>query len=170
MSDSPKWHGTWTPELEAHVSKLFIEGVSASQIAKRLWDGQCPPPSRNAVIGKLHRLGVSGPKAVGRVRSTPRVRAIAAGTEPVTALHPSWAKRSGASRPPRQAPSLALVSLSRHQCKWPIGDPREADFGYCESRAVESRPYCAAHLKEAHAAPNPSRTAKDLERKLARLF
>ncbi len=47
---------SWTDERVERLGKLWMEGRSASQIATELGDGV----SRNAVIGKIHRLGLSG--------------------------------------------------------------------------------------------------------------
>ena len=56
---------SWTEERVGALKKLWLEGQSASQIAKQLGDGV----TRNAVIGKVHRLGLSG-----RVRATQQRR------------------------------------------------------------------------------------------------
>ncbi len=62
----------WTEERVELLKKLWMEGFSASQIAAELGDGV----TRNAVIGKVHRLKLSGrakpASAAPRVRSTPR--------------------------------------------------------------------------------------------------
>ena len=62
----------WTDERVELLKKLWMEGLSASQIAAVLGEGV----TRNAVIGKVHRLKLSGrakpASAAPRVRSTPR--------------------------------------------------------------------------------------------------
>jgi GcrA cell cycle regulator len=62
----------WTEERVELLKKLWMEGFSASQIANELGDGV----TRNAVIGKVHRLKLSGrakpANAAPRARSTPR--------------------------------------------------------------------------------------------------
>src|SRR3954467_4080076 len=78
----------WTDERVELLKKLWMEGFSASQIAGELGEGV----TRNAVIGKVHRLKLSGrakPASVApRVRTTPR----SAGTRRVSG--PSNSSRS----------------------------------------------------------------------------
>ena len=67
---------SWTDERIELLRKLWLEGLSASQIARELANGI----SRNAVIGKVHRLGMSGrvktaaPASVRPKVKTPRPR------------------------------------------------------------------------------------------------
>ena len=65
----------WTDERVEQLKKLWAEGLSASQIAGRLGG-----VTRNAVIGKVHRLGLSGRATTSRMKShRTRPRAAAAG-------------------------------------------------------------------------------------------
>ena len=61
---------SWTDERVELLRKLWLEGLSASQIASELSNGI----TRNAVIGKVHRLGLSG-RAKAPSQATPRPRA-----------------------------------------------------------------------------------------------
>ena len=64
----------WNDERVEQLKKLWSEGLSASQIASRLGG-----VTRNAVIGKVHRLGLSGRATTSRMKShRPRPRAAAA--------------------------------------------------------------------------------------------
>ena len=139
---------SWSEPRVTTLSKLWLDGLSASQIAKQLGG-----VTRNAVIGKVHRLGLSGrgaPSAPGRsprpsVPRVPRPRRPA----PVRTPPPPT------SRPPRPLPPAAVAApegpglvadlalLGPHACKWPIGDPKRADFSFC-GRQAQGR-YCAAH-------------------------
>ena len=85
----------WTEERVELLRKLWLEGLSASQIAGVLGEGV----TRNAVIGKVHRLKLSGrakPTAAPRVRTTPR---------PATAATPGPARRLASPSTPRPAQS-----------------------------------------------------------------
>jgi len=42
---------------------------------------------------------------------------------------------------------LQLVDLQRHQCKFPLGDPRQSDFGFCAKPQVDGYPYCRKHCE-----------------------
>jgi GcrA cell cycle regulator len=139
----------WTEERVALLQRLWGQGYSASQIASQL-EGV----SRNAVIGKIHRLGKqTGPKAprprrpfaatTARRRSASEVRRAPAPAD--------W------GAPPRhrsvfaEAPGLATcTTLKAHMCRWPIGDPDDAGFSFCGQPAEGSRPYCQGHARLAY--------------------
>jgi GcrA cell cycle regulator len=135
-------NATWSDDRVTALSKLWQGGLSASQIAKQLGG-----VTRNAVIGKIHRLGLSGrgaPSAPARapritVQRTPRI-ARAPRPAPPPRLAPVRA-----STPATEGPGLVdnLVHLGVHACKWPIGDPKAAGFTFCGQR-TDGR-YCEAH-------------------------
>jgi GcrA cell cycle regulator len=52
-----------------------------------------------------------------------------------------------------------LLALEQDECRWPIGDPKEADFHFCGAHKVAGRPYCQAHWQMAFQ-PSGSRVAK----------
>jgi GcrA cell cycle regulator len=51
------------------------------------------------------------------------------------------------------APGATILTLTDRICKWPIGDPRDADFHFCGRASAESLPYCADHAKRAYQPP-----------------
>ena len=119
---------SWTEERVAVLSQLWGSGKSASEIAEILGD-----TTRNAVIGKAHRLGLSG-------RPSPIKR-----REPPTA-------------PVAEAPGATILSLTERMCRWPIGDPRSAGFRFCGRAVVPGQTYCAEHAALAYQAPKPRRS------------
>jgi len=133
---------TWTDDRVETLSKLWQEGASASQIARDLGGGI----TRNAVIGKVHRLGLTGrtaPHVPGagradqrREREGRRPRRVA----PFRLVAP--AQRPHAVLPERGLASIA--SVRRGQCRWPIGEPHDEDFCLCGRPSVRGA-YCAAH-------------------------
>lgn len=130
----------WTDDRVETLTQLWKDGASASQIARRLGG-----VTRNAVIGKIHRLGLPGrrpPSAPGARRSPPQ-----------GARSPR--RRTPPPRPAQLAPCpvvedipeigiATIVSVRYGQCRWPIGDPLEADFCLCGRTAVRGA-YCARH-------------------------
>ncbi|HTX48148.1 MAG TPA: GcrA family cell cycle regulator [Caulobacteraceae bacterium] len=132
----------WSDDRVTTLSQLWREGLSASQIARQLGG-----VTRNAVIGKIHRLGLSGrgaPSAPARAPrvAAPRARRPARAAPPVSRpLQPPVC----VSLAPPEGPGLVdtLVRLGAHACKWPIGDPKCADFSFC-GRPTDGR-YCEAH-------------------------
>ena len=141
----------WTDDRVESLKKLWLDGLSASQIAKQLGGGV----TRNAVIGKVHRLGLSG----RAIPSKPQ-RTVARPQRPVRAAAPAVAAPSrrpeAGPQPPMpvvfrcEAPGSATVlTLGSSMCKWPIGDPSSPDFTFCGKRACDS-PYCTEHAKLAY--------------------
>ncbi len=160
---------SWTEERVGALKKLWLEGQSASQIAKQLGDGV----TRNAVIGKVHRLGLSG-------RAAPSQPARATFRQPrprpqVSA--PSAPRRIEAAQPRPAAPPPApvvdlpgtatVLTLGAHMCKWPIGDPTSDEFSFCGRRSGEGTPYCVEHAKVAYQ-PQKGRGGRDSGADLAR--
>ena len=156
----------WTDERVETLKKLWTEGLSASQIAKQLGG-----VTRNAVIGKVHRLGLAGRATPSRPAKRPR---------PVS--RPRVVTGGGAStalaQRPRvpHAPYLALVphldplkaedgsvvtvlTLSDTVCSWPIGDPSDATFAFCGRGVAEGEKhrYCREHAALAFQPQQPRR-------------
>lgn len=150
---------SWTDERVDLLRKLWTDGLSASQIA-----GELGGVTRNAVIGKVHRLGLSG-RAKGNNQSGPRTRKPAAGKSggytKTTKANNGTGKQSGAqAAAPRPIPvvdipkpepmMLDLMQLTDSTCKFPIGDPQEENFGFCGAKPKENCPYCEYHSRLAY--------------------
>jgi GcrA cell cycle regulator len=165
----------WTDERVELLRKLWADGLSASQIA-----AQMGGVSRNAVIGKVHRLKLSGrgkqtasqprakkPATPGNgMRSSSASRPSSSGprvsshTHAVgaTALKADYEVRSVSATVLEFVPALVapepkkikLVELSERTCKWPIGDPLAQDFAFCGHESGDTGPYCQFHSKLAY--------------------
>ena len=167
----------WTDEVVEQLKQHWIDGKSASQIAGLLGNGV----TRNAVIGKVHRLGLAGrAKAPGAAASRPRRPA------PPPAHRLVGARLSSAPRIVRGATALAIapealseviepefesvvvpmslkvtiVELKEAMCRWPLGDPASSEFRYCGSPTA-SRPYCAYHASLAYQPAQERRRDRD---------
>ena len=164
----------WTDERVETLKKLWQDGLSASQIAKQLGG-----VTRNAVIGKVHRLGLSGRAAPSKPARPafkpprPARAAVAAPAPPRRIAEPatSSAPQLPAPRPVDEKPGTATVlTLGAHMCKWPIGDPSLETFTFCGRRTGGEGPYCNDHARVAY---QPAQTKKrsgasDLARSLRR--
>lgn len=161
---------TWTDERVELLKKLWIDGLSASQIATELGG-----VTRNAVIGKVHRLSLSGRakpasapvararkpaatngRSVASNRPVPNARPLVAGN---TALKPVGQTAPEPRRAPRHADDAVVVPISLHAtiltlteqtCKWPIGDPSTEGFHFCGQRSGSGIPYCEYHSRIAY--------------------
>lgn len=165
---------SWTDERVELLKKLWAEGLSASQIA-----GELGGVTRNAVIGKVHRLGLSGraksTSSTPRVRKTRTTTAQANGaskskrpntTGPASAgntalkMEPTAEAKPDVEAKPSPAPVAELsapqsnratiLTLTEHMCKWPVGDPTDSDFHFCGARSETDSPYCSYHSQIAY--------------------
>ena len=163
----------WTEERVELLKKLWGEGLSASQIAGRL--GQV---TRNAVIGKVHRLGLSGRATTSRMKShRPRPRAATAkrlakprfATVGNTALRQLYQADTEPYVPPAEelviplAEQRSIETLAECDCRWPIGDPQEQAFHFCGKKKVVGLPYCEVHARRAFQPPQARRQREIVE-------
>lgn len=107
----------WTQDKIEQLKRHWRDGMSITDIGRKL------AMSRNAVVGKAHRIGLQG-------RASPIVRRAVA---PAAVVAAPVAHRPGV------------------HCKWPIGDPRTDRFGFCTKESLPGRPYCADHCAQAYA-------------------
>jgi len=162
----------WTDERVETLKKLWLEGLSASQIAKQLGG-----VTRNAVIGKVHRLGLSGratpsqptrtsfksprpPRPMVSLQASPR-RVLERHPHPAPAPKPAYVEQPG---------TATVLTLGAHMCKWPIGDPSTDGFSFCGRRASDEGPYCVEHARLAYQPPQARKktSASELARSLRR--
>lgn len=155
---------SWTNERIELLQKLWLEGWSASRIAAELGDGI----TRNAVIGKVFRLGLSGrAKPAGNaVLASPHQRAPRRSTHrqanslqvvgnTALALEPLVIERSVPVKArdvvvPISEP-VTILDLRESMCHWPIGDPTQPDFRFCGAKKLPGQgPYCACHARVAY--------------------
>ncbi len=137
---------SWNDERVDLLSRLWLEGRSASQIAAELGSGI----TRNAVIGKVHRLGLSNRTKSQPVVQPVRLKAKPAreGGEGVTAqagtLAPALVERRTADVVIPISSRVTIMDLRETMCRWPLGDPSSTEFRYCGCRSAVG-PYCRDH-------------------------
>ena len=100
----------WTKGKVEKLSSMWAKGVSAREIANKLGN-----ISRNAVIGKANRLGLS--KKV---------------------------KEQDSAKSNKDY-NLNLLIANMKGCKWPIGHPGDEDFYFCGKEVIPGKPYCGEH-------------------------
>jgi GcrA cell cycle regulator len=136
----------WTDEVMARLQTLWAEGHSTAEIGRRL------NISKNAVVGKAHRLNLPP-------RPSPIRRASADGAAP----RPAAPRRAqGPTLPPLSAaisvpgPTLRAITPAPKQtlratpCCWPIGEPGKPSFHFCSAVSVPGKPYCEDHAAIAY--------------------
>ena len=136
----------WTEERDERLMEMWGAGLSGSII------GEALGISRNAAIGRAHRLGLPHKKTSVSLR-----------TEKKPDRMPAPRKNGitfGRSPPPRQisppAPPDTLAELEGDvarvewpepgRCKWPVGEPGRPGFGFCGAEEFY-KSYCAEHYQ-----------------------
>lgn len=156
----------WTEEAIARLRALWDEGHSTAEIGRRM------SVSKNAVVGKAHRLNlparpspirrdptgapraatprrVTGPTlpplpAAVLERDAPALQVVAASPAPIARVP---------APPPARPVTLRAVPLSHGRsisCCWPIGEPGTKSFRFCDADAMSGKPYCGEHAQLAY--------------------
>ena len=137
----------WTEEKVAKLKELWGKGNTASQIAEIIGG-----ISRNAVIGKAHRLNLSA-----KIKT--RTAASSQNFDDTTGEKNTQITRRGRKNKfksliiekdfepenPKQ-----LEELDENSCKWPIGHPDEKSFYFCGRSSLKDFSYCKLHLLYAY--------------------
>lgn len=161
---------TWSSDLIEQMTRCFHAGLSCSQIAGEIG------VTRNAVIGKMHRLGLSRPKELASAQMEQRRAArLARAKSPrnwrpkrsrvsISAQHEMLAEAFPQSEPVDEIPiyngcGCTLLELGQAQCRWPISSPGAADFCFCGNEPVKGLPYCLGHARMAYRRPGRPRNS-----------
>lgn len=168
--------GTWTAKTVDCLRQLWVEGYSASEISRILSNEHGVVASRNAVISKVHRIGLPGRPARAAVINArparaPKPRKPAEGnldrslTQRIHKLARTpdrWLKvrvrevdkylpvgEQLVELPPDQSPhAVTFAQLTDDHCRWPLGDPSQPDFMFCgATRHIEIRKDGTHHEK-----------------------
>jgi GcrA cell cycle regulator len=136
---------SWNEEKVAKLKELWGKGSTASQIAEIIGG-----ISRNAVIGKAHRLNLS---AKIKTRNSPKNNDL---------LNPNKKIDNNVKGRKSKFKSLIiekdfepenpkqLEELDENSCKWPIGHPNEKSFYFCGRTSLKDFSYCKLHLLYAY--------------------
>lgn len=156
---------SWTDERVALLRRLWEDGQSASKIAAQLGG-----VTRNAVIGKVHRLGLAGrvksgedaPVVVMKPNEVEKPAVAASAPEPAVVVSHRPAPefpQTATPAPVASAPEPAAIAVSQRvtimdlresMCRWPLGDPTTPEFRFCGARSITGLPYCTHHAEIAY--------------------
>ena len=150
---------TWNPERVAQLRNFIGAGLTCSQIAAEIG------VTRNAVIGKIHRLGLGPgrPAAMPGRACPPRTRRPRLSSQrQMLRLIGAVAPRGAAgdaleAAAVDSAQSCSLLELAQGKCRWPLSDPGAADFAFCGNDAIAGFSYCAGHARLAYRTPERRR-------------
>ena len=155
---------TWTTERVDQLQKYLTAGLTCSEIAAEIG------VTRNSVIGKIHRLGLSPGRPRGRrpaalaqqmrtapvktrerqTRITRIFRAIADAARTTVVPFDTTIELAAVANVKR----CSLLELAGGDCRWPLGDPGKADFGFCGNHVIAGISYCAGHARLAYRLPS----------------
>ena len=137
---------SWNEEKVAKLKKLWGKGTTASQIAEVIGG-----LSRNAVIGKAHRLNLSSKVKMRSLTSNQNIQ--------VDSEEDNSKQRQGKKSKFRSLiiekdfepeNPKKLEELDENSCKWPIGHPEEEAFYFCGRSSLKDFSYCKLHLLYAY--------------------
>jgi GcrA cell cycle regulator len=151
----------WTDETIARLRELWAEGHSTAEIGRRMGI------SKNAVVGKAHRLNlVARPSPIRRdgEGAAPRpvvVRRVTGPTLPPLAAAAPMAPAPPAARPmaaharaeapkPHAVRPVPMYTPRPQSCCWPLGEPGTRSFRFCDAVAIPGKPYCGEHAAIAY--------------------
>ena len=118
---------SWTPEKVKQLKKLWQKGKSTVEIGKELG------MSKNAVVGKVHRLGLdSRPSPIKKVNEAPAK------------------KTNKVQLPEKTHGMMTWLDLKMNSCRWPIGEVKDENFHFCGKECQTGKPYCPEHCKIAY--------------------
>ena len=130
---------SWTPEKVEKLKELWGKGSTANEIAQILGG-----VTRNAVIGKAHRLNLSG-KIQTKKSSSLTTNNNESKTSRRTLRRGKFKsliiEKDFEPENPKQ-----LEELDENSCKWPIGHPNEDNFYFCGRTSLKDFSYCKLHL------------------------
>jgi len=150
---------SWTSEKVEKLKELWTKGHTASQIAEALGD-----TTRNAVIGKAHRLNLEA-RAPSKHSNSTKTRE----NKQITKRSPSPMSRKAKFQSILLDKSFeaenpkSLEELSEETCKWPIGHPNEDNFYFCGRKPESDFPYCKLHVLYAFQPKNQKEDVLDKE-------
>jgi len=137
---------SWTEEKVAKLKELWGKGSTASQIAEIIGG-----ISRNAVIGKAHRLNLSA-KIKTRTATSNESFKNSGSNNNIKSKRGRRSKFKSLLIEKDFEPEnpKTLEELDENSCKWPIGHPNEKSFYFCGRSSLKDFSYCKLHLLYAY--------------------
>ena len=151
---------SWNEANVSRLRELWDQGLPTAQIGKLLGF------TKNAVVGKAHRIGLERrPSPIRRSAVKPDRKKA---RSPIIPKLNFEAFREEVKEVPRQKQSLQPIvknlftNHTKRGCEWPEGHPDEADFHFCGEERFSDKPYCLNHCAVAYVLPEKEEELKNL--------
>ena len=142
----------WNDDNVARLKELWDQGLPTAQIGKLLGF------TKNAVVGKAHRIGLERrPSPIRRTAIKPDRKKARSPIMPKLNFENVIEEKKDDSRSTVQSfqPTIKniLYTNSTRGCEWPMGHPDEPEFHFCGKKVFEDKPYCLEHCAIAYVIP-----------------
>ena len=153
---------SWTEEKVSQLRELWDQGLPTSQIGKVL------DFTKNAVVGKAHRIGLERrPSPIRRTAAKPDRKKARSPVMPLLNFENKNAEQTELNSTTKTfQPTVRnlFVSNTKRGCEWPKGHPDEQEFHFCGKERFEDKPYCFDHCAIAYVIPEKEEIKKDSNR------
>lgn len=161
----------WTDEMIDDLRSMWKQGLTTAEIGKKLG------VSKNSIVGKVHRLGLSGrpspikkkedesttktvdEKKVLKEKAPQKEKAPEPKAEKLTTKLKTPEKKETKmdcqkSELEKNQKAVSLMELDNHTCRWPLGDPKDDNFHFCGKKIRVGQTYCDEHSSIAYVKPS----------------
>ena len=142
---------SWNDENVARLKELWDQGLPTAQIGKLI------SFTKNAVVGKAHRIGLERrPSPIRRTSAKPDRKKARSPTMPKLNFENKQIKKSeNTPQTESYLPAIKniVVSNTKRGCEWPEGHPDEPEFHFCNKDRFDEKPYCLDHCSLAYVIP-----------------
>jgi|TARA_B110000263_G_scaffold215453_1_gene200455 GcrA cell cycle regulator len=147
---------SWNEDNVGRLKELWDQGLPTAQIGKLLGF------TKNAVVGKAHRIGLERrPSPIRRTAAKPDRKKARSPVMPKLNFETSKIEEKNQPSPIQTfQPSIKniLSPRTKRGCEWPEGHPDEPEFHFCNKDRFEEKPYCLDHCTIAYVIPEKDET------------
>jgi len=147
----------WDENNVTKLRELWDQGLPTAQIGKLLGF------TKNAVVGKAHRIGLERrPSPIRRTAVKPDRKKARSPVMPKLNFEKNTMELESNKETNNFQPMVKnILNVNQKRgCEWPIGHPDETDFHFCDNERFEDKPYCIDHCAVAYVIPEKEENEK----------